>query len=192
MDDCDAGGIVKTMWTPTLAWLAAAGAALILAFAGPSELAVMGRLPSLTANQPGHRTIALPDELPARPTLALVGFARTQKGEIDSWVQGLNLTRDDSIAWMKLPVLSDPGSAPARKAALERLFERHSGRTDTARLLPVFTDRDAFVRTAGLSGMEHAGILVIGRDGRVLARAEGHFDEGKAQALRETLFAQNN
>ncbi|MEO7642082.1 MAG: hypothetical protein ABIU07_11760, partial [Ramlibacter sp.] len=77
------------MWTPTLAWLAAVAAALVLAFAAPSELTVMGRLPSLTANQLGHRTIALPDGLPSRPTLALVGFARTQRGEIDSWVQGL-------------------------------------------------------------------------------------------------------
>lgn len=183
---------MKTMWTPTLAWLAAAAAALLLAFAAPSELSVMGRLPSLTANQPGQRTIALPDGLPTRPTLALVGFARAHRGEIDSWIQGLNLDRDDSIAWLKMPVLSDPGSATARKAALERLFERHAGRTDTARLLPVFTDRDAFVRTAGLSGVEHAGILVLGRDGRVLARVEGHYDEDKAQALRETLLAQNN
>jgi len=183
---------VKTMWTPTLSWLAAVAAALVFAFAAPSELTVMGRLPPVTANQLGHRTIALPDGLPSRPTLALIGFARTQRGEIDSWVQGLNLHRDDSIAWMKMPVLSDPGSPSARKAALERLFERHSGRTDTARLLPVFTDRDAFVRTAGLSSTEHAGILVVGRDGRVLARVEGHFDENKAQALRETLLAENN
>ncbi|RZJ25488.1 MAG: hypothetical protein EOO54_06175 [Haliea sp.] len=192
MDDCDAGGTVKSIWTPTLAWLAAVAAAFLLAVAAPSELTVMGRLPSLTANQPGHRTIALPDGLPARPTLALVAFAHSHRGEIDSWIQGLNLNRDNSIAWLKMPVLSDPGSATARKAALDRLFARHSDRTDSTRLLPVFADPYAFVRTAGLSGVEHAGILVLGRDGRVLARVEGHFDETKAQALRETLLAQYN
>ena len=49
-----------------------------------------------------------------------------------------------------------------------------------ARLVPVFTDREAFIRAAGLSSAKHASILVLNRDGKVLARAEGSFNEDKA------------
>jgi hypothetical protein len=56
----------------------------------------------------------------------------------------------------------------------------------------VFTDRDAFIRAAGLSGTEHAWVLVLNREGKVLARAEGLYDEAKANALRETLLAQGD
>ena len=35
-------------------------------------------------------------------------------------------------------------------------------------------------------------MLVLNRDGKVLARAEGRFDEDKAQALRETLLARGD
>jgi len=62
---------------------------------------------------------------------------------------------------------------------------------DRARLVPVFTNREAFVRAAGLSNAEHASVLVLDREGKVLARAEGMFDEEKARALRQTLFAKD-
>lgn len=179
---------MKTIWTPTFAWLAAVAAALALAFAAPSESSVMGRLPTLTATRLDQRAMNLPADLPAHPTLALVAFGKAHRGEIDSWIQGMQLRSDNSITWLKMPVLNDPGNQHERTATVDRMLARHTAPADRARLLPVFTDRDAFVRTAGLSGIEHAGILVVARDGRVLARVEGHFDEDKAQALRETLL----
>ena len=60
------------------------------------------------------------------------------------------------------------------------------------RIVPVFTDRQAFTRAAGLSGPYYASVLVLNRDGKILARAEGRFDENKAQALRETLLARGD
>ena len=58
--------------------------------------------------------------------------------------------------------------------------------------VPVHNDRDAFARSAGLAGTDHASVLVLDRHGNVLARAQGPFDRDKAQALRETLLAQND
>jgi len=178
---------MKTIWIQTLAWLAAVAAALALAFAAPSESSVMGRVPTLHATRLDLQPVSLPQDLPARPTLALVAFAKTQRAEVDSWIHGLRLHHDPSIAWLKVPVLNDPGTPKARDAAIERLQQRHPQEADRARLLPLFTDRDAFVRNVGLSGTDHAGVLVVARDGRVLARVEGHYDEDKAQALLETL-----
>jgi hypothetical protein len=179
---------MKTIWLQVLAWLAAVTVALLLAFAAPNESALMGRLPAMNVKRLNQQPIALPRDLPAGRTLALVAFDRGHRGEIESWIKGLRLRENTGIAWLKMPVLDDPGSETARSDIESRMRARHSAEVDRARLVPVFTNRDAFMRTAGMSGPDHAWVLVIGRDGQVLARAEGEYSEEKGQALRETLL----
>ncbi len=175
----------KTSWTSTLAWLAAAGAALLLAFATPSESDVMGRLPIPTVKRLERQQLS--SQQPAGRTLALVGFDKNQRLEIRSWIDGLQLHQDKQIPWIKMPVLNDPGSEDARSAIESRLAAGHATANQRVTLVPVFTDQNDFIRAAGLSGKDHASVLVLNRHGRVLARAEGRFDPAKAQALRETL-----
>lgn len=184
--------MTRTVWTPTLGWAAAAAVALVLAFAAPNETNVMGRVPTVTAKRLDQQQVVLPQQLPAERTLALVAYSRAQRAEIESWIQGLRLDKDSSIPWFRMPVLNDPGDAQARNAIENRLLARHTREADRSRLVPVFTDREAFIRAAGVSGSEHASVLVLNREGKVLARAEGHYDEAKAQALRETLLARGD
>jgi hypothetical protein len=182
----------RTPWTPTLAWLAAAAAALAFAVAGPNEVNVMGRLPAPTAQRLDAQRVVLLQGLSGERTLALVAFHRDHRTEIDSWIQGLRLDQDSSIPWLKMPVLSDPGSADARNAIETRILARHASDAVRSRLVPIFTDREAFIRAAGLSGAGHASVLVLDRNGKVLARAEGAYDRDKAAALRETLLARSD
>jgi hypothetical protein len=182
---------MSTIWTPVLGWVAAAGAAVGLAVAAPHENWVLGKVPSVAAKRLDQTPMALPQELPSGRTLALVVFQGHQREEARSWIEGLQLHRDPSIAWLKMPVLNDPGDDKERRGIERRLLERHPSTAERARMVPLFTDRDAFVRATGLSGAEHASVLVLDREGNVLARAEGPFEQGKAQALRETLLAQN-
>lgn len=179
----------NTIWTPTLAWLAAACAAFALAVAGPSESNVMGRLPAPTVQRLDQQRVAVPRGMTADRMLALVAYSKAQRAEIDSWIQGLRLEQDSTIAWFKMPVLNDPGNERGRYAAERQLRAQHQGKIEHSRLVPIFSDREAFMRAAGLSRPEHASVLVVDREGKVLARAEGRFDERKAQALRETLLA---
>lgn len=182
----------KKMWTPVMGWMGAVAAAIALAWSVPNESALLGRVPTLTAKRLDQRKIQLPQELPAGRTLALVVFKGTQRAEAQSWIDGLDLTHNGAIAWLKMPVLNDPGDEGLRMAIEKRLMSRNAAERDRSRLVPIFTDREAFIRAAGLSGAEHASVLVLDRQGNVLARAEGAFDEHKAQALRETVLAQND
>lgn len=170
----------QTLWTPTLAWLAAATGALILAGVAPSETSMMGRLPTRAVQR------LAPPSLPSDRVLALVGFDRSHRAEINTWIEGLRLHEDRSIPWVKMPVLDDPGNEAARQAMEGRIRANHD--LPAQRLVPVFTDRDQFIRAAGLSGGSHASVLVLDRDGQVLARAEGQFDSARATAIRETLL----
>lgn len=185
--------MVSTFWTPFLGWMGAGGAALALAFAAPTEHTVLGRVPQIAAQRLDARPMSLPDGLPAERTLAIVVFGSSQRDEVRSWVDGMQLKQDPSIAWIKMPVLDDKRDARERRAIEERLLARyaHASQNERAALVTVFTDRDGFIRATRLSGAEHASVLVLDREGTVLAKAEGGFSEEKAQALRATLLAQN-
>ena len=177
----------RAFWTPTFAWLAAASVALLFALAGPDEVNVMGRLPTIATKRLDQQAMVLPGQLPAERSLALVAYTKHQRDEVHSWIRGMQLESEPNIAWFRLSVINDPGSESARSVVEQKLLERHPRQTDRSRLVPVFTNREAFARAAGVSGTEHAAVLVVDRDGHVLARAEGPYDPAKAQALRETL-----
>ena len=172
--------------------LAAAGLALVLAVVSPTDTQVMGRLPAFMSHVLAKRAITVPDDLPAERTLALITFKRTQREHADSWVDGLNLKNDPSIKWIRMPVVNDPGTPEGRDEIKNRLLGRYTSEDERANLLPVFVDRNNFVRSAGLSGVEQAVVVVLNRQGDVLARVEGAFDETKAAKLRETLRTGGN
>lgn len=181
---------MKTTWTGSLAWLLAVSAALALAVAAPNDSSVMGQLPSFMARTLNQQAMVVPGGLPAERTLALITFHSSQRAHIDGWIQGLDLHADASIAWLRMPVLNDPGSTAARRAIETKLLRNYPADAERARLMPVFTDRERFVRSAGLRGTDEVYAVVINRQGEVLARAEGAFDADKADKLRETLQPQ--
>ena len=168
-------------------WLVAVLAACVLALGFPSERSVMGSLPPLAAKDLNHKRLQLPADLGAERTLALIGFDRSHAPGVDSWVQGLRLQTEPGITWLRMPVLNDPGNTHHREALEAFLMARYPDRQDRARLVPIFTDRDQFVRAAGLTSARQPHAVVLSRSGEVLARAEGWYSADKAQALLETL-----
>lgn len=179
---------MKSTWTYALAWLLAVSAAVALASATPSDTSIMGQFPSFVARTLDRQTMAVPHGLPAERTLALVTFRGAHRVHIDGWIHGLNLADDPSITWVRMPVLNDPGSDAGRSAIETRLLRKYPADAERARLLPVFTDRDRFARSAGLNDTDQVYVVVLNRQGEVLARAEGEFDAHKAENLRETLL----
>ena len=179
--------ILKSLSSYVALWLVAVAMAFALAVAAPNEASIMGHLPDFMLPTLTHRPMAVPGGLPSDRTLALITFQRGQRAQADSWITGLNLNNDSSISWMRMPVLSDPGTAGGRAAAENRLMQNYPEAGQRAKLVPVFTDRADFVRAAGLGGVQNFYAVVINRQGDVLARVEGEFDANKAQLLRETL-----
>ena len=182
---------MKTSWMNTLTWAAIVALALILAVIGPKESNVMGKLPQLVSRS---THVSQPESLStpfaADRTLALITFSKKHRTEADSWIKGLQLQNDVSISWVRMPILKDPGDASIRDAMEVRVRSHYLPETGRGNLLPVFADQAAFIQSAGLNDTEHAYVVVLNRQGEVLARVAGQFDETKAQALRETLTMQ--
>lgn len=180
-----------TIWTPVLGWVAAIGAAFAFALAAPSESGLLGKLPSFTAKRMHDQaSIALPRQLPSHRTLALVVFKNSQQGEAQGWIDGLKLNQDSAISWVRMPVFSDRNDEAQRRTKEALLLARFPSEDERSRMMAVVTDKDAFVRAAGLASADHVSLLVLDRDGNVLAKAQGPYDEAKAQALRRTVVGQ--
>lgn len=179
--------ILKSMSSYVALWLVAVVTAFALAVASPNEARVMGHLPTFMSQTLMREPVTVPGGLPSDRTLALITFQRDQRAQADSWITGLNLNSDASISWMRMPVLSDPGTAGGRDAVENRLMQNYPDAGQRAKLVPVFTDRADFVRAVGLGGVQNSYAVVINRQGDVLARVEGKFDADKARLLRETL-----
>ena len=173
----------------TLAWAAAASAGIGFAMWYPTEASVMGQLPAHSTRSLTRTPVSLPEGLPSDRTLALVTFSREQRGQADSWIEGLNLKNDASISWVRIPVLGDPGTPNARSEAETRLLGRYTADIERAKMLPMFMDKAAFAHATGLKSTEQAYAVVFNRQGEVLARVEGPFNANRAQTLRETLAA---
>ncbi len=182
---------MKTSWMNTLTWAAIVLLALILAVIGPKESSVMGKLPRFGSNStPPLEPEKMTPTFSADRTLALITFSKKHRPDAESWIRGLQLQKDSSISWVRMPVLNDPGDASIRDAMEVRVRSHYAQEPGRDNLLPVFANRNAFVQSAGLKDTEHAYVLVLNRQGEVLARVAGHFDEAKAEALRETLSMQ--
>ena len=181
---------MKKIWTSTLAWAGIALAALVFAVTAPQDTSVMGRLPELKAQLADYQPVTFPKGLPAERTLALVTFHPDHRKDAESWIKGLQLRDDPSIAWVRMPVINDPKDPVLRGEAETRLLSRYTSDVDRSNLHPVFTDRAAFVQSTGLGNADQAHVLVVNRDGEILARVSGQYDEAKAQALMQTLRMQ--
>ena len=171
----------------TLAWVVAAGTGVALAVWYPTEASVMGQLPAHSTQSLARIPVSLPEGLPSDRTLALVTFHRDQRGQADSWIEGLNLKNDATISWVRLPVLGDVNTPDARSDAENRLLGRYTADLERAKMLPMFVDKTSFARATGLTNIGQAYAVVLNRQGDVLARVEGPFNADKAQLLRETL-----
>lgn len=168
-------------------WLAVAATGIGFAILHPNEARIMGQLPAYETQSLNRAPVSLPAGLPSERTLALVTFNRYQRGQADSWIEGLNLKNDSSINWVRIPVLNDLGTPEGRSDAENRLLQRYTTEAERTKMLPMFMDKVAFARSTGLNSTEQAYAVVLNRQGDVLARVEGPFDATKAQALRETL-----
>ncbi len=163
---------------------AALAAGLVAALAATAE--AEPRFPETTTSDLNGRELTFPQELPAERTLLFVAFKREQQAVVDEWIAELDLEAPDAPAWLELPVIEDLG-------ALWRGFidnGMRSGVTSTetrARVFTIYGDTDAFREALGLGSEDLVYLLVVDREGRVLARDYGGYRPEKAPPLLEAL-----
>lgn len=174
-----------------MTWLAVAGVAVALAVASPRESGILGKLPGQIGHFLGPTQTAMAVAPEDQRMLVLVSFHREHRRDVESWIDGLSLYQDRSIQWVRMPVIQDAGDPTVRAAAESRLLARYVTPQERENLIPVFIDREMFLQSTGLPHEQSAYVLVIKRNGDVLARIPGGFEASKAQTVREALLDQD-
>ena len=178
---------MKSVWTATLAWAAVVLAAIFLAFAVPRAHPALGRLPAGIGEKMDQVPVVRSRDDERR--IVIVTFSREHRGAAETWIRGLQLDRQ-AYAWVRMPVVDDPGSPALRLQAEGRILARYASLADRSNLLPLVTDRSLFVGATGVPDTRQAHVLVVNRRGEVLARVSGPYDADKAATIVGTVLLQ--
>ena len=175
---------MKPIRTYPLTWVLVVLVAVLLASAVPPAHPALGRLPPDISQKIVNVPVAATRD--DDRMVVLVTFKRDQRMAVESWINGLKL-QDQSIVWVRMPVIDDPGEPALRAQAESRLMARYASPGERANLLPLITNRARFVQLTGLRDATEASVLVINRRGDVLARVAGAYDADKAAIVMDTV-----
>lgn len=144
------------------------------------------KFPTITTRDLNAKSATFPAELPGPNTVVLIAFHREQQSVLDVWIRKLRLKQPGSPAWIEMPVVPDYGS-------LWRTFVNkgmRSGIVTTearSRVFTVFGSRDKFRATLNLPTSDQVYVLLVRRDGTIVARADGRYTSSKARKLLKVL-----
>jgi hypothetical protein len=166
-------------------------AALVTTFLTLSMTCLAASFPSLSGKDLNGTAWRAPAGFPGEKTLVLIGFDEPQQVLIDSWIQGMKLeSSKPPIAWIEMPLIENPG-----------MFMRwfidtgmRGGIRDKAmraRVWTAYTDRKAFLESCGIGATDTISVLVVTRDGTILALQTGSFTEAGAKHLLKALEMEN-
>ena len=172
-----------------LVWGLTVGACMLFALATPTGQAILGRVPQLIGMDLNKKPISIPASLTAERTLVLVSFQRGHGKDIDTWISGMSLREGGAVQYVRMPILNDPGDLDGRSAIETRLQARVTNPQERAKVVAVFTDQQAFMKSVGLTSTQHISALVLNRSGEVLARVEGPFSAEKKGLIDGALKA---
>ena len=140
--------------------------------------------------------VALPEDLPAPRTLALLAFQQRHQGCVDRWIaraeavgvpgSPVDMAPGDETCVVEIPILStrwkvgrgfiDGGMASSIR--IPRVL---------ARTITVYTNVSAFQKVLGIPGSEEVQACVVTPAGEVLARAPGEPTDAAWSVIAEAL-----
>jgi hypothetical protein len=168
-------------------------AAMILGATGPRSLAESKgetgfRFPVLKATNLEKRSLSLPQDFAGSHNLLLIAFQRRQQKDVDTWLVQMKQFEaiDPALRYYELPVI-------ARLNPLTRWFIENGMRggiqssRQRERTITLYVDKGPFRAALGIPDEDHIYNLLIDRDGNILWRAEGTFDDNKGNSLKQAL-----
>jgi hypothetical protein len=171
---------LRLLIDPTLSLVLLCGSAL----ATP-----LSKMPSTSGKDLNGTPWSVPNGLPGKRTLVLIGFDEPQQAAIDTWTEGLGLDQpSNTIPWVEMPLIDNPGmfmrwfiDTGMRGGIRDRLQRSH--------VWTAYTDRKAFLQSCGITSENKIRVLVVDRTGRILQSESGVYTKKGAKALLKTLHS---
>lgn len=159
-------------------------ATVVQAGAEPAAPSTPGQLPTLRGDNLNSRTMMLPTDLPADPSLLLIPFDQDQQHQVDSWTK--NLQDSMSVPWIELPII-EPSNAFVRAMIAAGMRRDIPEAKMRERVVTVYTAPDPVARAIGcVDYKKRLCVAVVEKSGRIRLVLTGNYsDEGARQVLEQ-------
>jgi len=154
-----------------------------------ADMRAAARLPTVTGKDLNGKPWKAPADLPADRTLVILGFEEEQQAAIDTWTAGMGLTQPgNTLPWIEMPVIEEPGVV--MRWIIDTGMQRGiSGKDARSHVWTAYTDRKAFLISCGIESVNDIHVLVVARDGQILAMESGRHTEKAAARLLKAMHA---
>lgn len=151
-------------------------------------MADANRLPAIEVADLEGREYMLPGDLPARYNLLALGFAHEQKEDLKAWIEALKQATADctDCALFKMPVI-DGANAALRTIIRNGMRSGTPEGRDRQRTLTLFADLAGFLASMQIPDASQVRVMLLDKDGRVLAATAGNYTEEKIAVLIKEL-----
>ena len=145
------------------------------------------RIPEVTGKDLNGRPWKAPGDFPADRTLLILGYEQEQQAAIDTWTAGMALAQPgNTVPWIEMPVIDEPGMV--MRWIIDTGMQRGIPDKDVrSHVWTAYTDRKAFLKACGIESVDMIHVLVVARDGTILARESGRHTEEAAARMRAAL-----
>ncbi|WP_407570657.1 hypothetical protein [Deinococcus altitudinis] len=146
------------------------------------------RFPTVSGSNLESRDFNLPADFEGELNLVAVAFKREHQDLIDTWAATAErLTKADStLRFYEVPVLSESNGMfsfvidGGMRAGIPSRATREA-------TITLYTDREAFLKTAGLPGPQTIYLLLTDRSGKIFWRGQGAYTEAQGASLEEAI-----
>lgn len=151
----------------------------------------MPRFPKITAENLNRRKFTLPDDLEGEVNLLLIPFQQIQQITVNTWIPKLEelSARYPAFRFYELPTIST-GYRLARGFIDGGMRAGIAGEATRERTITLYLNKRDFRQKLDLPSEDTIYALLVDRQGEVLWRAEGEFDEAKGQTLEHAVEKQ--
>ncbi|MFC2015386.1 hypothetical protein ACFLUM_00440 [Chloroflexota bacterium] len=142
------------------------------------------QFPSVTGLNLQRHKLSLPQDLEGELNLVLIAFQQWQQTQVDTWIPFARQLEEShsGVRYYELPTIQ-------RLNVLARTFINEGMRAgipdpvSRERTITLYVDKATFREALQLPGEDDIHVLLLGRQGRVLWRAEGVFTPEKGDSL---------
>jgi hypothetical protein len=149
------------------------------------QASTTGQLLALTGDNLNSRTMTLPRDLPADPSLLFLAFDQDQQSQIDSWTKGLNDWT--AVPWLEVPII-EPANAFVRAMIASGMRRDITASEVRERVMTVFTAPDPVAHAVGcIDYRKRLCVAVAEKSGRIRLVLTGPYSTDAAKRVLESM-----
>jgi hypothetical protein len=162
-------------------------------FVGPSRLTIRSErihFPTVSGFSLDRKELEFPRDFACDLALLFVPFKQYHQATVNTWIpfaQELETARPD-VVYYELPTV-DERNVLSRTFIIEGMRAGIPDQTARERTVTLYIDTAAFRQATAIPGMDEVHILLVNRDGDIVWRTTGSFDDAKGAGLKQALEA---